>query len=211
MPKLNDTQTILLSVASRRNDLAVHPLEGVTAGTAVTKAIASLVKAGFAERRGGDAVFATLAGLTAIGVDLGQGDEEPVTGSAPPAPRTTKSAAVLELLRREQGATLPDLIAATGWLPHTTRAALTGLRKKGHAIAKTKRDGVTYYKIDARCSLAPDARCTAPPPAHAGSDAPCCATPPAPARSRALPCRAWPTPGSPPPSAPQPSEPSASA
>jgi hypothetical protein len=151
MPKLNDTQTILLSVASRRDDLAVYPLEGVTAGAAVTKAIAALVKTGFAERRDGDAVCATLAGLAAIGVDLGQGDEESVTADpAPPAPRTTKSATVLELLRRDQGATLPDLIAATGWLPHTTRAALTGLRKKGHAIAKAKRDGVTCYKIDAR-------------------------------------------------------------
>jgi hypothetical protein len=151
MPKLNDTQTILLSVASRRDDLAVHPLEGLTAGAAVNRAIAYLIKAGFAERRDGDAVFATLAGLAAIGVDLGQGEEEPVTADlAPPAPRTTKSAMLMDLLRRDQGATLPDLIAATGWLPHTTRAALTGLRKKGHAIAKAKRDGLTCYEIDAR-------------------------------------------------------------
>jgi DNA-binding MarR family transcriptional regulator len=42
------------------------------------------------------------------------------------------------LLQREEGATLGELIDATGWLPHTTRAALTGLRKKGHAIEKTK-------------------------------------------------------------------------
>lgn len=148
MPKLNDTQTILLSVASRRNDLAFAPLEGVAAGAAVTKAIAVLVKAGLAERRDGDAVFATLAGLAAIGVDLGQGDEPAVAAEpAPPAPRTTKSAAVLDLLRREQGATLPDLIAATGWLPHTTRAALTGLRKKGHGIDRFKRDDVTCYRI----------------------------------------------------------------
>jgi hypothetical protein len=151
MPKLNDTQTILLSVASRRDDLAVYPLEGVTAGAVVTKAVASLIKTGFAERRGGDAIFATLAGLAAIGVDLGQGGEPSVVADpAPPASRTTKSETVLDLLRRDQGATLPDLIAATGWLPHTTRAALTGLRKKGHAIAKAKRDGVTCYKIDAR-------------------------------------------------------------
>ena len=30
--------------------------------------------------------------------------------------------------------TLAELIAATGWLPHTTRAALTGLRKRGYAV-----------------------------------------------------------------------------
>lgn len=39
------------------------------------------------------------------------------------------------------------MVEATGWLPHTTRAALTGLRKKGHVITKTKRDDVTVYQI----------------------------------------------------------------
>ena len=34
-------------------------------------------------------------------------------------------------------------------LPHTTRAALTGLRKKGHAVDKFKRDDVTCYRIAA--------------------------------------------------------------
>jgi hypothetical protein len=55
----------------------------------------------------------------------------------------------LELLNREQGATLGDLTQATGWLPHTTRAALTGLRKKGHAIIKAKREDVTCYRVEA--------------------------------------------------------------
>ena len=46
-----------------------------------------------------------------------------------------------------EGATLADLIEATGWLPHTTRAALTGLRKKGHVLAKDKRGDATCYRI----------------------------------------------------------------
>jgi hypothetical protein len=54
---------------------------------------------------------------------------------------------VLALLSRPDGATLPELIAATGWLPHTTRAALTGIRKKGHHVARTKRDGATCYRV----------------------------------------------------------------
>jgi hypothetical protein len=66
----------------------------------------------------------------------------------PPQPKpVSKIAQVLELLRRSDGATLAQLVDATGWLPHTTRAALTGLKKKGHAITKTKRDGVTCYAI----------------------------------------------------------------
>jgi len=43
-------------------------------------------------------------------------------------------------------------VAATGWLPHTTRAALTGLRKKGHAIARDRVEGVTRYAIETPAS-----------------------------------------------------------
>jgi hypothetical protein len=32
----------------------------------------------------------------------------------------------------EEGATIDDLTGATNWLPHTARAALTGLRKRGY-------------------------------------------------------------------------------
>jgi hypothetical protein len=38
-------------------------------------------------------------------------------------------------------------MTATGWLPHTIRAAITGLRKKGHSIQRIKRDGMTCYRI----------------------------------------------------------------
>ena len=75
--------------------------------------------------------------------------EVPTTGAArPSAPRDgTKLAQVLELLQRDCGATLEQLIAATDWLPHTTRAALTGLRKRGYAVAIDRSDeerGSTY-------------------------------------------------------------------
>lgn len=58
-----------------------------------------------------------------------------------------KSVAVVGLLQREQGATLTELVKATGWQPHTTRAMLTGLRKKGHAIQRGKRGDVTCYQL----------------------------------------------------------------
>ena len=63
------------------------------------------------------------------------------------APRITKSAAVVVLLQRSQGATLAELIAATGWLPHTARAALTSIRKQGRVIEKVKRGETTCYHI----------------------------------------------------------------
>ena len=60
---------------------------------------------------------------------------------------TTKISMVIALLKREQGATLDDLGEATGWLPHTTRAAMTGLKKKDHNLASDKIDGVRTYRI----------------------------------------------------------------
>ena len=62
----------------------------------------------------------------------------------------SKLAAVVGLLQRESGATLAELIAATRWLPHTTRAAaLTGLRKRGYevALAKAKDERASAYLI----------------------------------------------------------------
>ena len=78
---------------------------------------------------------------------------EPAAGApAPqkePAPRgESKIASVIAMLKREGGATLDELVNTTGCLPHTTRAALTGLRKKGHTIAKTKRGEATCYRIE---------------------------------------------------------------
>ena len=113
----------------------------------------------------------TEAGLAALGLDEstppsgqpeavqeavpGQGTaaEPVVTKPAPErAPRPgSKQALVLGLLSRAQGATLDELVSATGWLPHTTRAALTGLRQKGHTITRDRGpDGISSYRLIGR-------------------------------------------------------------
>ncbi len=168
MTKLNDTHRILLVAAGQRNDASLLPLPSSLAANArTTKALAALVTFGFAEERettdatavhriDGDlrfGLFATPSGLAAVGIDADGDCDQPASSPAaddiaPPAPsRPTKQADVLALLGRDDGATLADLIAATGWQPHTTRAALTGLRKKGHQIERSKRDGATCYRL----------------------------------------------------------------
>ena len=168
MINLSDTQAILLSSASQRKDGSLLPLpSSLRPGGGVAKAMDALVKLGFAKEREtseagaargteGDmryGRFITTAGLVAIGVELAQsGDADravaPLAPSfAPPAAKTSKSALVLGLLGRPNGATLAELIEATGWLPHTTRAALTGIRKKGHDVERTKRGNTTCYRI----------------------------------------------------------------
>lgn len=70
---------------------------------------------------------------------------------APQAPSSaeTKKGKFVALLRREGGASIAELAEALTWLPHTTRAMLTGLRKKGYSIDKTKVEGITRYSIKA--------------------------------------------------------------
>jgi hypothetical protein len=112
----------------------------------------------------------TRAGLKSLGMEPGKDDEADAEEAAPKkhspkdgskraargasasdqGPRAgSKQALVISLLSRAKGATLDQLVAATGWLPHTTRAALTGLRKKGHAVEKSKNaSGQTVYRIE---------------------------------------------------------------
>ena len=81
----------------------------------------------------------------------------------PSAPRGgTKLAQVVELLQRDRGATINELIETTGWLPHTTRAALTCLRKRGFAVAldRSDKERGSIYRIEKD----PNDRVAAAPP-----------------------------------------------
>lgn len=51
------------------------------------------------------------------------------------------------LLSRNEGATLEEMSVLANWLPHSTRAFMTGLRKKGHNVTSDKTDGVRRYRI----------------------------------------------------------------
>ena len=62
--------------------------------------------------------------------------------AAPP----TKNQQVIDLLNRDCGATLKEMSILANWLPHSTRAFLTGLKKKGYIIASDKTDGVRRYR-----------------------------------------------------------------
>ena len=71
--------------------------------------------------------------------------------STPKFPRRgTKIAGVIELLQGNDGVTLAELVANTGWLPHTARAALTGLRKRGYAVVIDRADKArgSVYRIE---------------------------------------------------------------
>jgi hypothetical protein len=70
--------------------------------------------------------------------------ERPLLAS-PKGPNKTEK--LLSLLGGSQGATLDDLMETTGWFPHTTRASLTGLRKKGYVVDRAKEGGTSRDKL----------------------------------------------------------------
>jgi hypothetical protein len=191
--KFNDTQLVLLSDASQRDDHCLVPPTGPKRGQA-QKAIVKLLEAGIVKeirakagapiwRRDEEKGHTYALKLTAAGVKtiavvsqreaerradhlMVSVDPKPEPSSAPAAfvdrtnggvastpkfpRRGTKIAGVIELLQGSEGVTLAELVANTGWLPHTARAGLTGLRKRGYAVVIDRADKArgSVYRIE---------------------------------------------------------------
>lgn len=76
-------------------------------------------------------------------------DKKAKAAPAASAKAPSKNDSVIALLMRDGGASLSEMTTATGWQPHSARAVLTGIRKKGYSIDKAKTDGVTRWSITA--------------------------------------------------------------
>jgi hypothetical protein len=144
MTKLTETQTIILTAGAQRPDNIALPLPKGLAGAAAKMAVNKMIDRGWLQevdanlRRGeplwretgdghGTTLVVTDAGLLEIGI-------EPVVAEAKvavhindaeapalkvPTPRDgTKQAMLITLLRTPDGATMDEIVAATGWLPH---------------------------------------------------------------------------------------------
>lgn len=187
MPKLNDTQLVILSAAAQREGGAVlpPPKRLKVKGAALTNVLKGLLHRGLVTEQtappdapawrecdDGQRFMLTVSpdGLDAIGVEPESGDAASTAANEPKPKcrrnttpkktdgrkkqttsatkqRTSKQDAIVRLLQRPKGASIGDLQAATGWQPHSVRAALTGLRKKGHAVTRSKANNVTRYRI----------------------------------------------------------------
>ena len=178
MPKLTDTQSLILSAASQRADNLAMPLPKGLHGAAAKKVVSMMIGRGWLEevdadvrkgeplwRETGDGHGTTLAvtdaGLLAIGV-------EPVvvktmaairTNTAQPsAPKSatpregTKQAQIISLLQRPEGATIAEIGAATGWQAHSARGMISGALKKrlGLPVVSEKVEGRgTVHRLNA--------------------------------------------------------------
>jgi pimeloyl-ACP methyl ester carboxylesterase len=109
------------------------------------------------------ALRVTEAGLDAIGPPEAPAPMPELAAPVPSAPAETvqpkairsgtKQAALIALLQRKEGATVDEMVSATGWLSHTVRGAMAGALKKrlGLEITSEKvRVGGEYTGPDRR-------------------------------------------------------------
>lgn len=179
MPKLTDTQSIILSRAATRPDNLAMPLPDGLVGAAAKMAVAKMIERGWLEeveanlRRGeplwretgdghGTTLIATEAGLAAIGIEpvvattmtnlrkaklevVSAPKDAPETPADPFTPKPisirtgTKQATIIALLQRPEGASITEIVEATGWAQHSARGMISGgLKKKlGFDVATT--------------------------------------------------------------------------
>ncbi len=162
--RLSDVEMLLLSAALVRPDGSLlPPFEALRQELSdrIRKALHNLLRQGLAEecenmsaeaiwRKDGNRALGlaiTAAGRTALAHALPETDATTMADPGKAPASGSKIAVVLDLLCRPDGAGLAELTDATGWLPHTIRAALTGLRKKGHVIVRASIEGTTCWRI----------------------------------------------------------------
>ena len=169
MTKLTDTQTTIICAGAQRPDNIALPLPKGLAGAAAKMAVTKMIEYGWLQevdanlrrneplwRETGDGHGTTLVvtdeGLLAIGIEpvvvktmsaiRGSAKTEPVAKLLTPR-AGTKQALLIALLRRPDGATMEEIVAATQWLAHTARGAMSGTlgKKLGLVVTSSKEEG----------------------------------------------------------------------
>jgi hypothetical protein len=182
MTKLTETQTLILSAGAQRHENIALPLPKGLAGAAAKMAVTKMIEHGWLQevdanlrrneplwRETGDGHGTTLvvteAGLLAIGIEpmvktvvaiRRHVAETPApmeaTAAQPKQRAGTKQAMLIEMLRRPEGGTMEEIMAATGWLAHTARGAMSGaLGKKLGLVVTSEKDALRgrVYKLRA--------------------------------------------------------------
>ena len=73
---------------------------------------------------------------------------ETTSAAKPKAPRAnTKNQRLLDMLATGTGASLEEMVEATGWQPHTVRAAMAGLRKRGYEVERHTEGTTTVWSV----------------------------------------------------------------
>ncbi len=130
--------TILDALSGKDGPIPIDQLSGLpAAGPALSSHLEHLSSRGFVTRTG-KAIALTEVGKAALtdAPPTIADQKTPKPAAKEPGAPPTKKSRLVALLKSDTGATVPDLATALDWLPHTTRAALTGVKKSGYEIDK---------------------------------------------------------------------------
>ncbi len=170
MIKLTETQTIILSAGAKRPDNIAMPLPKGLAGAAAKMAVTKMIEHGWLQevdanpRRGeplwretgdghGTTLVVTDAGLLAIGIEpvvvktvvaIREHAAKAAASKSPTRREGTKQVMLIALLQRPEGASIAEIVEATGWMGHSARGAISGVLKKKLALP------VTSGKVEGR-------------------------------------------------------------
>ena len=141
--RLTDTQRALLEAASQHPQKKLTDFPDTLKGGARIKVLTAMRNAQLIEVSASEpeVYVATATGLQEIGI---------TTQQSRTTREGTKQAVLIELLKRAEGATLPQMTEATGWQVHTVRGAMAGALKKklGLEITSEKQTGTDrVYRI----------------------------------------------------------------
>lgn len=175
MIKLTETQTIILTAGAQRPNNIAMPLAKGLAGAAAKMAVNRMIERGWLQevdanlRRGeplwretgdghGTTLVVTDAGMLAIGIApvvvkavVAIREHAAKTAAPKPSLRTgTKQAMLIAMLQAPEGSTMAEITAATQWLAHTARGAMSGAlgKKLGLVVTSAKEeDRGRVYRI----------------------------------------------------------------
>ncbi len=164
MTELSTAQRTILTTAAEAPETEIRQfMQHIKSPVIQDKMITALLRKKLVTVRGNEAVGnhykfdkETEFVISQAGLDVINGKQPEEKPEAPaevkkddnPKPET-KQAIIINLLSREEGATLAELIDATGWKPHSVRGHLSNLRKKrGLPIETfTTSEGKNGYRI----------------------------------------------------------------
>lgn len=149
--KLTDTQRQVLEHAAQHNGGKLDWFPDTLKGGARSKVLDALFNRALTTRNG-DGWCVAAEGYDTLG--LPRPGRKAVKPTDPAQPRTrgnSKQAQVITMLRRPEGATIPQIMEVTDWQAHTVRGTFAGAFKKklGLNITSEKPDGgERIYRID---------------------------------------------------------------
>lgn len=166
--QLSAPQAAILSTACAREGGLVFPVTTGLKGGAVGNVCKSLLKRGLIEeisasdpstvwrhdeQRGPITLRVTPSACGALGIADDPNDAALMDGTVVPVQRRkgTKQETLISMLRAESGATIAEIVAATGWQAHTIRGAMSGALKKRlglNVVSKREGNRGRVYRID---------------------------------------------------------------